>query len=178
MKIGDIIEAEVVQIHEGFAQLSLKNYTANLMQTEITWAAGTVDISEHLKKHQRINVRVTDLRGNALSVSLKQAESNPWEEPPEIGQQYSSQVVRVTEYGYFMRIEWYCDALLHISDARSSHQVGDTIDLKVSKVEPNRHRVQVVEICNVLTRRCSRQFTRCLPCGVVVTPLYHKANSA
>ena len=89
MKIGDIIEAEVVEIHEGFAQLSIENYTANLMQTEITWKAGTVDISEHLKKQQRISVLVTGLRGNALSVSLKQVESNPWEEPPKIGQQYS-----------------------------------------------------------------------------------------
>ena len=146
MKIGDIIEAEVVEIHEGFAQLSIENYTANLMQTEITWKAGAVDISEHLKKQQRISVLVTGLRGNALSVSLKQVESNPWEEPPKIGQQYSSQVVKVTEYGYFMRIEWYCDALLHISDTRSSHKAGDTIDLKVSKVDPNKHRVQVVEI--------------------------------
>ena len=29
-----------------------------------------------------------------------------------------------------------------------------------------------------LTNSCTRQFTRCSPCGVAVAPLYHKTNSA
>jgi len=31
-KMGDIIEAEVVEIHQGFAQLIIENYTATLLQ--------------------------------------------------------------------------------------------------------------------------------------------------
>jgi len=116
------------------------------MQTEVTWKAGKVDISKHLKCQKSIKVRITDIKEKRFSVSLKQVEPNPWSNPPTINQHYSAKVVLVAEYGYFVRIEWYCDALLHINDARSSHIVGDTINLKVSVVDVKRHRVQVVEI--------------------------------
>jgi ribosomal protein S1 len=146
MKIGDIIKAEILDSGEGYVNLSCGEYRGTLMQTEISWDAGLHFTCRELALADSLIVRVTAVEGKRISVSMKRVSENPWDNPPLIGDKFLVPVVRLTEYGYFVRITWYCNAFLPINDALKSHALGASIVVKIEEVDLDHERIIVKEI--------------------------------
>jgi len=146
MRTGDIVEALIGNAQTGWASLTYKGYAATLLQTELTWKARAApSVKEFLNGKSSVPVRVMEVYENRFSASIKQLDKNPWHNPIEPGQAFTGNVVRVMEYGYFIRIDWYCDALLKLDNCVCSYTLGDEVSVKVKTVDAENQRVAVVE---------------------------------
>ena len=123
--------------------------------SELRWGARPRKPSELLSKGQEVEsvvlrVNPTERR---LSLSLKQAQPNPWakaEERYHTGQVVRGKVKNLTDFGAFVQIEEGIDALIHVSDMSWTRHVrhpsemlrkGDEVDAVVLSVESDRERM-------------------------------------
>ena len=146
MEINDLIKVIVTKVEPGYVLVNYCGQETTLQQTELTWNAGPVYPNEFVKEGEEITVRVIAKDGERFSPSLKHVNENPWEKPPEIGKFYQSPVMMVTEYGYYINIEYYCNALLTMEHSQSPHSLGDLVDVKVIEVNVEKHTVSLSEI--------------------------------
>lgn len=146
MKVNQIIEVTVTKVEPGYIKIDYEGRSATLQITELTWKPGKLDSSDYVKVGQNIRVKVTAVAGNEFSVSLREAclGGNPWNDPPNVGEQFYAPVVAVTEYGYFFEITYFCHALLLLENALKNYQLGDRVNVKVSSVELDRKKVELV----------------------------------
>ncbi|PWQ95192.1 S1 RNA-binding domain-containing protein [Leucothrix arctica] len=146
MEIGGLIRVTVNRVEEGFALVDYKGHEATLQQTEFTWDAGLVEPSDFVKKGDEITVKVIALKNERFSISLKQVIESPWNSSPKINNEYNSPVIMVAEYGYFVKIEQHCNALLQIENSKQKHSLHDRVNVKVIGVDISKEKVLVVEI--------------------------------
>ena len=117
-----------------------------LQQTELTWNAGIIRPKNFVKEGEEITVRVIAVNEDKFSPSLKQVKNNPWNNVSKIGSEYNSPVTMVAEYGYFVKIEYYCNALLLLKKSKHNHSVHDMVNVRIIEVDKSRKKVIVVEI--------------------------------
>lgn len=146
MNINDLIPVKVTKVEDGFVLVNYNGQEATLQQTELTWNAGRVIPQEHVMEGQEIIVRVIAVEGKKFRPSLKQVKENRWNTPPELGKEYYSPVSMVTEFGYFVKVEYFCNALLLKENSKCSHSENDLIRVKIISVDADRNRVMIQEI--------------------------------
>ncbi len=146
MEINDLIKVKVTRVEPGFVLVDYHGREATLQQTELTWKAGVVFPKDFVKEGEEITVRVIAKDGERFSPSLKRVKENPWDSPPEIGKEYKSPVTMVTDYGYFINIEYYCNALLTSQQSKRNHSLGELVKVKVTEVNANQQKVFLSEI--------------------------------
>ena len=101
---------------------------------------------EHPKKvfkvNDKINVRIKEINGTKIALSLKFDETNPWTVAATkyaVGTVVTGKVARMTDFGAFVELEPGIDALLHVSQISKTHvekpadvlKIGDEIEAKV-----------------------------------------------
>jgi ribosomal protein S1 len=101
---------------------------------------------EHPKKvfkvNDKINVRIKEINGTKIALSLKFDETNPWTAAASkyaVGTVVTGKVARMTDFGAFVELEPGIDALLHVSQISKTHvekpadvlKIGDEIEAKV-----------------------------------------------
>ncbi|MDH5729598.1 MAG: S1 RNA-binding domain-containing protein [Gammaproteobacteria bacterium] len=146
MEVDDLITVRVKRVEPGYVLVDYLGLEATLQQTELTWKAGAVDPADYVKEGEEIVVRVVAKEGDRYSPSLKQVEENPWNYPPRLGEAYQSPVVMVTAYGYFINIEYYCNALLLLENAKRKHSLHEIVKVVVIEVDEKQQRVSLSEI--------------------------------
>ena len=148
MEEGEIIEAEVQEVHPGYIKIEYEGKSATLQITELTWKPGLVDSSRHANVGQKLRVKVIKILGDAFSVSMREASlgGNPWDNPPKIGEEYFAPVVFITDYGYFFELTYFCHALMKSENVNQKMQLGDRVKVRVSKVNLERRQVEVVPV--------------------------------
>jgi len=113
--------------------------------------------SEIVKIDQEIEVKILniDREKEKIALGLKQLSVNPWEEveqryPPDT--KLSGEVVNITNYGAFVKIENGVEGLVHISEMswtrRINHPselltVGDSVDVIVLEVNKDKHEISL-----------------------------------
>ncbi len=113
--------------------------------------------SEIVKIDQDIEIKILsiDRDKEKIALGLKQLTVNPWEEveqryPPD--SKLSGEVVNITNYGAFVKIENGVEGLVHISEMswtrRINHpsellSVGDTVDVIVLEVNKDKHEISL-----------------------------------
>ncbi len=119
--------------------------------SEIAWGH-VKNPSEFAKVGDKMKVRVIGLEGEKLSLSIKQLQTDPWEEIAErypVGKKVKGSVMRLTEYGAFVKLEPEINGLVHLSEL-AHHKVGDPadvlkvgqkIDVQVINIEPDERRI-------------------------------------
>ena len=93
-----------------------------------------------------------DSSNQRISLGLKQAQEDPWNEIVSrypVGIKVSGKVTKTSSFGAFVEIEDGIDGLVHISQISDDHvekvkdvlSVGDEIEARVVKVDASEHRI-------------------------------------
>ncbi len=111
---------------------------------------------EVLKEGQTVEVFVLDVdkEKGKISLSLKDADKNPWKlaaEKYSVGSVVEGKVVRMVPFGAFVELEAGVDGLVHISQIANKHvvkpedelKVGEVIKVKVLEVNPDQKKISL-----------------------------------
>jgi len=145
--VGDTIKVLVQSVKESFAIVEYKGVSATLVDIELTYEVGKVPkVSDFVSVGETHAVKVTAVKGEKFSVSLKQAKENPWLDPPKIGKEYYARISMVTDYGYFVKLEWFCLGLLLNENAKAKHSLGEKISVVITECDVKKERVFLNEL--------------------------------
>ncbi|MCH8108516.1 MAG: S1 RNA-binding domain-containing protein, partial [Chloroflexi bacterium] len=121
--------------------------------SELSWSPvnSTEDV---VKVGEELDVFVlrVDAENKKIALSLRRLEPEPWETIHErygIGDIVDATVTKLTNFGAFARVEGSVEGLIHISELTSrmiNHprevvREGDTVKLKILRIEPERRRL-------------------------------------
>lgn len=89
--------------------------------SEMSWVKNVTDPSEVVKKGDEVNAVVLSVQKEEgkISLGLKQAEHNPWDDVENkypIGSSVRVEIRSLTNYGAFVELEPGVEGLIHISD--------------------------------------------------------------
>jgi small subunit ribosomal protein S1 len=89
--------------------------------SEMSWVKNVTDPSEVVKKGDEVDAVVLSIQKEEgkISLGLKQAEHNPWDDVEKkypIGKNIKVEVRSLTSYGSFVELEPGVEGLIHISD--------------------------------------------------------------
>lgn len=135
-----------VEIEEGIDGL--------IHTSDLSWTERTSNPQEMLKEGDEVEVVVLqiDASERRVSLGLKQTQPDPWDEVPEkykVGSVVRGQVVNLTSFGAFTKLEEGIDGLIHISEIADRRierpeevvKVGDELDVKVINLDPKGRRI-------------------------------------
>jgi small subunit ribosomal protein S1 len=117
--------------------------------SEMSWVKNVTDPSEIVKKGEDVEAIVLSIQKEEgkISLGLKQAEHNPWddvEKKYQVGSNVKAEIKSLTNYGAFVELEPGVEGLIHISDLswikKVSHpsevlKKGDIVDAVVLLVD-------------------------------------------
>ncbi len=150
---GDLRTGKVTSLAEFGAFVNINGADGLVHLSEISWDR-IQHPSEVLKVGQEINVKIIniDREKKRIGLSIRQLMDDPWIHRIslyEVGQLLEGTITRLTKFGAFARIEEDLEGLIHISEIserRIEHpkevlKEGETITLRVIKIEPENHRI-------------------------------------
>jgi len=120
--VGTIVQGKVVSITDYGAFVELEEGVEGLVHvSEMSWSRKRVHPSKIVSAGQQVEAKVLDidLLNHRISLGLKQALPNPWDDliekyPP--GSRVRGKVRNITNFGVFVGVEEGIDGLVHISD--------------------------------------------------------------
>lgn len=150
---GDVRTGKVTSLAEFGAFVNINGADGLVHLSEISWDR-IQHPSEVLKVGQEIKVKIIniDREKKRIGLSIRQLLDDPWINriaKYEVGQLLEGTITRLTKFGAFARIEEDLEGLIHISEIserRIEHpkevlKEGETITLRVIKIEPENHRI-------------------------------------
>lgn len=156
--IGKKISGKVTNVVDYGAFVALEEGVEGLIHvSEMSWTKKVKNPKAVLRSGQEVEVVVTevDVDRRRLSLSLRQAEPNPWEEfaaRHRVGAKVKGVVRNLTEFGAFVEIEPGVDGLVHVSDMawtrRISHpsevvQKGQEIEAIIISMDTANQRISL-----------------------------------
>jgi small subunit ribosomal protein S1 len=156
IQVGQKRKGIVKNIAEFGAFVDLGGIDGLLHITDMSWSR-IGHPSEMVRIDQEIEVQIlnVDRDREKIALGLKQMQPSPWDRVPErypVGQVVKGEVVNVTNYGAFIKLEEGVEGLVHISEMswtkRINHpselvHVGDTIEVAVLAINNDRHEISL-----------------------------------
>ena len=153
IEVGQTRKGTVGNITDFGAFVDLGGVDGLVHISDMCW--GSVEkVSDVVKPGQEVEVRVLkiDKKRNRISLGMKQALPDPWENVEErypVHTQLKARVVRLADFGAFAELEPGVEGLIPISEmgwSRVRHSgdvvsVGDMIDVVVIRVEMPKRRI-------------------------------------
>ncbi len=154
--VGTKIRGEVVNVMSYGAFVKLEDGIEGLVHiSEMSWTKRVNHPTELVNPGDEVEVVVLGINKDKQEISLgmKQAQANPWDEvaakyPP--GASVRGTVRNLTNYGAFIELEEGVDGLLHVSDMSWTRKIshanellkkGDPITCQVISVDQERKRI-------------------------------------
>src|SRR5579875_369711 len=123
--------------------------------SEMSWTKKNVHPGKIVSTSQEVDVIVLDVDASKrrISLGLKQAQDNPWEEFQDehpVGSTISGEVKNTTEFGLFIGLDDDIDGMVHLSDidwnaageeAMARYNKGDLVKAKVLDVDVEKERI-------------------------------------
>ncbi len=122
--------------------------------SDLSWVKRDVHPREILKESDEVEVVVLqiDPAEQRVSLGLKQVEPDPWLQVPEkykIGSVVTGEIMNLTSFGAFAKLEDAVEGLVHISELADRRiekpeeivSIGDRLDLKVIHLDVNERRI-------------------------------------
>ena len=150
---GQVLEGDVVRIavFGAFVRVAdgADEYEGLVHISELS--RGRVErVSDVVTLGQQVQVRVlkVDLESGRLSLSIKDALPDPWDNITafiQVGEIRSGEVTNIRDFGLFVRIDERFEGLVHVSKLggrkTADFQKGDTVQVKIIGIEPERKRI-------------------------------------
>ena len=150
IQAGSRVNGTVSRLTDFGAFVDLGGVDGLIHISEMSWGRIS-NPKEVLKEGQEVEVFVLDVdkEKGKISLSLKDADKNPWKLAAEkyaVGSIVEGKVVRMVPFGAFVELEPGVDGLVHISQIANKHvvkpedelKVGEVINVKVLEVNPER----------------------------------------
>ena len=121
--------------------------------SEISW--GRVENPKKVfKPGQELKVLIKDIQEKKIALSLKFADSNPWNDAESkyaIEKVVTGKIARMTDFGAFVELEPGIDALLHVSQISREHidkpsdilKVGQEVTAKIVDFKPEDKKISL-----------------------------------
>jgi small subunit ribosomal protein S1 len=153
--VGSRIRGKVRNITDFGAFVEIEKGIDGLVHvSDMSWTKRFVNPRELLREGDEVEVVVLsiDTENQRISLSLKDTEPDPWLKVPEkykVGSTVTGEIVNLTDFGAFVRLEEGVEGLIHISELDERHvetpdeivSEGDTLNLKVLSVDPIEKRI-------------------------------------
>ena len=125
--------------------------------SEMSWTKKNVHPGKIVSTSQEVEVMVleVDSEKRRISLGLKQAQRNPWEEFAEkhpVGSKVEGEVKNATEFGLFIGLDGDVDGMVHMSDiawgisgedALALHRKGEEVEAVVLDVDTDKERISL-----------------------------------
>jgi len=144
---GQRVEGVVSRIADFGAFVDIGGVDGLVHISELSWGR-VKKVSDVLKAGDNVTVivRGVDVEKGKVSLSLKDVNSNPWNEIDKkfpVGAIVDGVVVRMVPFGAFVELEPGVDGLVHISQIAAKHvakaedelKIGETISVKVVDID-------------------------------------------
>jgi len=156
LKIGEVRKGVVKNIADFGVFVDLGGMDGLLHVTDMSWDRISHP-SEMVRLDQEIEVKVLnfDVEREKVALGLKQLGEDPWnriEEKYPIGSRVKGEVVNITSYGAFVKLEPGVEGLVHISEMswtkRINHpsemlNVGDEVEVVVLDVNKDKEEISL-----------------------------------
>ena len=157
-KTGTRLNGRVTNITDYGAFVELDDGVEGLVHvSEMSWTKKNVHPGKIVSTSQEVEVVVleVDLTKRRISLGLKQATDNPWEEfdtNNNIGDVIKGEINNITEFGLFVGLTDEIDGLVHLSDiswSSSGEEVleefkkGDNIEAKILDIDLEKERISL-----------------------------------
>ncbi|RPF70613.1 30S ribosomal protein S1 [Aurantiacibacter spongiae] len=156
--VGMKVTGTVTNITEYGAFVELEPGIEGLVHvSEMSWTKKNVHPGKIVSTSQEVEVMVleVDAEKRRISLGLKQAQRNPWEEFAEahpIGSTVSGEVKNATEFGLFVGLPGDVDGMVHMSDiawgisgedALALHRKGEEVEAVVLDIDVDKERISL-----------------------------------
>ena len=153
LREGDIRSGRITSIREFGIFVDLGGADGLVHLSELSWDRSKSP-EDMFRVGDEVDVYILkiDQEAKKIALSLRRAQPEQWEgliDKYAVGQVVTGQVTKLAPFGAFARIEGPLEGLIHISelvDRRVTHprdvvQEGDTLPLKIVRIERDRHRL-------------------------------------
>ena len=156
--VGAKMTGTVTNITEYGAFVELEPGIEGLVHvSEMSWTKKNVHPGKIVSTSQEVEVMVleVDSEKRRISLGLKQAQRNPWEEFAEkhpVGSKVTGEVKNATEFGLFVGLDGDVDGMVHMSDiawgisgedALALHRKGEQVEAVVLDVDTDKERISL-----------------------------------
>ncbi|MFN3862898.1 MAG: 30S ribosomal protein S1 [Erythrobacter sp.] len=156
--VGMKLTGQVTNITEYGAFVELEPGIEGLVHvSEMSWTKKNVHPGKIVSTSQEVEVVVLEVDSDKrrISLGLKQAQRNPWEEFSEkhpIGSVVEGEVKNATEFGLFVGLDGDVDGMVHMSDiawgisgedALALHRKGEMVKAVVLDVDVEKERISL-----------------------------------
>jgi len=157
-KIGDLVSGKVTKLADFGAFVEIEEGIEGLVHiSEMSWVKRISHPKELLKPGDMVQTKILgyDLTQTRISLGLKQAGANPWEEVAlkfPVGSIIAAPVKKVTPAGAFVTLEDGVDGFLHVDDlswtkrvknATSEVKDGQMVEVKVLEIDIEAKRIRL-----------------------------------
>src|SRR6187399_2360679 len=156
--VGAKVSGTVTNITEYGAFVELEAGIEGLVHvSEMSWTKKNVHPGKIVSTSQEVDVMVLEVDSDKrrISLGLKQAQRNPWEEFAEkhpVGSTVEGEVKNATEFGLFIGLPGDVDGMVHMSDiawgvsgeeALALHRKGESVKAVVLDVDVEKERISL-----------------------------------
>ncbi len=156
--VGIKVTGQVTNITEYGAFVELEAGIEGLVHvSEMSWTKKNVHPGKIVSTSQEVEVMVleVDAEKRRISLGLKQAQRNPWEEFVDahpIGSTVTGEVKNATEFGLFIGLPGDVDGMVHMSDiawgisgedALALHRKGEEVQAVVLDIDVEKERISL-----------------------------------
>lgn len=153
LQVDSVIEGKVTRLTNFGAFVDVGGFEGLVHISELAWSR--VGHPSHvLNCGDTVSVKVLDVDEDKkkISLSIKQAQRDPWETVDEtfrVDQEIDGVVTRVVKYGMFVRLDPNFEGLLHNSEmpptpeGQKKKAAGDAIKVKVLALDKEGHRIKL-----------------------------------
>src|SRR5687767_12370212 len=156
--VGAKLRGTVTNITEYGAFVELEAGIEGLVHvSEMSWTKKNVHPGKIVSTSQEVDVMVLEVDSDKrrISLGLKQAQRNPWEEFAEkhpVGSTVEGEVKNATEFGLFIGLPGDVDGMVHMSDiawgisgedALALHRKGEQVSAIVLDVDTDKERISL-----------------------------------
>ncbi len=156
--VGAKLTGTVTNITEYGAFVELEPGIEGLVHvSEMSWTKKNVHPGKIVSTSQEVEVMVleVDSEKRRISLGLKQAQRNPWDEFAEkfpVGSEVEGEVKNATEFGLFIGLDGDVDGMVHMSDiawgisgedALALHRKGEQVKAVVLDVDVEKERISL-----------------------------------
>lgn len=151
--VGAHVRGKVVSITDYGCFVELEQGIEGLIHiSEMSWSKRTKHPSKIVHVGDEVEAAVLDVNPaeRRMSLSLRQAQANPWESLPERfapGSVVEGRVRNLTDFGAFIEIEDGIDGLVHISDFSWTRRIKHPSEV-VKKGEKVRAKILSIDVEN------------------------------
>jgi small subunit ribosomal protein S1 len=156
--VGAKVSGRVVNLADYGAFVEIEPGVEGLVHvSDLTWTREVKHPSKVVAIGEAVQAVILniDRKARKLSLGMKQAEPNPWDQAEEkypAGMQISGKIKSITDFGVFVGLEERIDGLIHVSDISWTRHVkhpsevfkkGQDIEAVVLKVDRKKERISL-----------------------------------